>query len=138
MPLVRSCQAPETLCFVLLTSLCGQINVDTHLLQVLLLDECTVDLDVVARWASMRSRHMLYSLRTQATSKSNLNEIFNCQIHRLDLLEFFRRECEERGATIVYATHVRAAAYVSSAGPSDGHIIPDMLWWPMPTFRSPS
>ena len=25
---------------------------------------------------------------------------------RLDLLEFFKQECEERGATIIYATHV--------------------------------
>ena len=41
--------------------------------QVLLLDEITVDMDVLGR---------------------------------LDLLEFFRRECEERGATIVYATHI--------------------------------
>lgn len=41
--------------------------------QVLLLDEITVDMDVVGR---------------------------------LDLLQFFRQECEERGATIVYATHI--------------------------------
>ncbi|KAF9625011.1 hypothetical protein IFM89_017007 [Coptis chinensis] len=41
--------------------------------QVLLLDEVTVDLDVVAR---------------------------------MDLLEFFKEECEQRGATIVYATHI--------------------------------
>lgn len=41
--------------------------------QVLLLDEITVDLDIVGR---------------------------------LDLLSFFIRECEERGATIVYATHI--------------------------------
>lgn len=41
--------------------------------QVLLLDEITVDLDVVGR---------------------------------LQLLAFFRSECEERGATIVYATHI--------------------------------
>lgn len=26
--------------------------------------------------------------------------------HRLDLLEFFKRECEERGACIVYTTHI--------------------------------
>ncbi|KAI3968804.1 hypothetical protein MKX01_028954 [Papaver californicum] len=44
-----------------------------HPFQVLLLDEVTVDLDVVAR---------------------------------LDLLDFFKEECEERGATIVYATHI--------------------------------
>ncbi|KAJ8899432.1 hypothetical protein K2173_018406 [Erythroxylum novogranatense] len=44
-----------------------------HPFKVLLLDEVTVDLDVVAR---------------------------------LDLLEFFKEECEERGATIVYATHI--------------------------------
>ncbi|KAI3984829.1 hypothetical protein MKX01_039446 [Papaver californicum] len=44
-----------------------------HPFLVLLLDEVTVDLDVVAR---------------------------------LDLLEFFKEECEERGATIVYATHI--------------------------------
>jgi ABC-type multidrug transport system ATPase subunit len=25
---------------------------------------------------------------------------------RMDLLEFFRQECEERGATIIYATHI--------------------------------
>ncbi|KAL3146681.1 hypothetical protein ABBQ32_000909 [Trebouxia sp. C0010 RCD-2024] len=41
--------------------------------KVLLLDEVTVDMDVVAR---------------------------------LDLLEFFRQECEVRGATIMYATHI--------------------------------
>eukprot|EP00208_Stichococcus_sp_RCC1054_P008448 CAMPEP_0206149896 /NCGR_PEP_ID=MMETSP1473-20131121/38019_1 /ASSEMBLY_ACC=CAM_ASM_001109 /TAXON_ID=1461547 /ORGANISM="Stichococcus sp, Strain RCC1054" /LENGTH=347 /DNA_ID=CAMNT_0053547379 /DNA_START=134 /DNA_END=1179 /DNA_ORIENTATION=+ len=41
--------------------------------EVLLLDEITVDIDVVGR---------------------------------LDLLEFFRRECEERGASIIYATHI--------------------------------
>ncbi|KAD5317353.1 hypothetical protein E3N88_17299 [Mikania micrantha] len=44
-----------------------------HPFQVLLLDEVTVDLDVVAR---------------------------------MDLLEFFKEECEQRGATIVYATHI--------------------------------
>ncbi|XP_010935958.1 ABC transporter I family member 19 [Elaeis guineensis] len=44
-----------------------------HPYKVLLLDEVTVDLDVVTR---------------------------------LDLLDFFREECEERGATIVYATHI--------------------------------
>ncbi|XP_013600970.1 PREDICTED: uncharacterized protein LOC106308355 [Brassica oleracea var. oleracea] len=42
-------------------------------LQVLLLDEVTVDLDVVAR---------------------------------MNLLEFFEEECDQRGATIVYATHI--------------------------------
>ena len=41
--------------------------------KVLLLDEVTVDLDVVGR---------------------------------LDLLEFFKYECETRGATVVYATHI--------------------------------
>ncbi|KAG5587347.1 hypothetical protein H5410_047781 [Solanum commersonii] len=41
--------------------------------EVLLLDEVTVDLDVVAR---------------------------------MDLLDFFKEECEQRGATIVYATHI--------------------------------
>ncbi|CAN1769941.1 ABC transporter I family member 20 [Linum perenne] len=41
--------------------------------KVLLLDEITVDLDVLAR---------------------------------ADLLKFLRKECEERGATIVYATHI--------------------------------
>lgn len=41
--------------------------------RVLLLDEVTVDMDVVGR---------------------------------LDLLEFFKKECAERGATIVYATHI--------------------------------
>ena len=25
---------------------------------------------------------------------------------RMDLLEFFRQECETRGATIIYATHI--------------------------------
>jgi CCR4-NOT complex subunit CAF16 len=25
---------------------------------------------------------------------------------RMDLLEFFRQECEQRGATIIYATHI--------------------------------
>lgn len=44
-----------------------------HPFQVLLLDEVTVDLDVVAR---------------------------------MDLLGFFKEECDERGATIVYATHI--------------------------------
>ncbi|ERN18794.1 hypothetical protein AMTRI_Chr07g24240 [Amborella trichopoda] len=44
-----------------------------HPFQVLLLDEVTVDLDVVAR---------------------------------MDLLDFFKEECEGRGATIVYATHI--------------------------------
>ncbi|KAH9735957.1 ABC transporter I family member 20 [Citrus sinensis] len=41
--------------------------------KVLLLDEITVDLDVLAR---------------------------------ADLLRFLRKECEERGATIIYATHI--------------------------------
>jgi CCR4-NOT complex subunit CAF16 len=41
--------------------------------QVLLLDEITVDMDVVGR---------------------------------LDLLDFFKQECAERGATIIYATHI--------------------------------
>eukprot|EP00798_Chlamydomonas_sp_ICE-L_P031084 gene31084-6210_t len=41
--------------------------------EVLLMDEITVDLDVVGR---------------------------------LDLLAFFKKECEERGATILYATHI--------------------------------
>ncbi|KAE8686102.1 ABC transporter I family member 19 [Hibiscus syriacus] len=44
-----------------------------HPFQVLLLDEVTVDLDVVAR---------------------------------MDLLDYFKEECEQRGATIVYATHI--------------------------------
>ncbi|XP_028767569.1 ABC transporter I family member 21 [Neltuma alba] len=44
-----------------------------HPYKVLLLDEVTVDLDVVTR---------------------------------MDLLDFFREECEQRGATIVYATHI--------------------------------
>ncbi|KAI4301078.1 hypothetical protein L6164_034394 [Bauhinia variegata] len=44
-----------------------------HPFKVLLLDEVTVDLDVVTR---------------------------------LDLLDFFKEECEQRGATIVYATHI--------------------------------
>ena len=43
------------------------------MLQVLLLDEITVDMDVVGR---------------------------------LDLLAFFVEECEQRGATIIYATHI--------------------------------
>jgi CCR4-NOT complex subunit CAF16 len=25
---------------------------------------------------------------------------------RMDLLEFFKQECEQRGATIIYATHI--------------------------------
>lgn len=41
--------------------------------QVLLLDEITVDMDVVGR---------------------------------LDLLQFFKEECAQRGATIIYATHI--------------------------------
>lgn len=44
-----------------------------HPYKVLLLDEVTVDLDVVTR---------------------------------MDLLNFFEEECEQRGATIVYATHI--------------------------------
>ncbi|KAH0462489.1 hypothetical protein IEQ34_010064 [Dendrobium chrysotoxum] len=44
-----------------------------HPYKVLLLDEVTVDLDVVTR---------------------------------MDLLDFFKEECEQRGATIVYATHI--------------------------------
>ncbi|XP_054790632.1 ABC transporter I family member 19-like [Prosopis cineraria] len=44
-----------------------------HPYKVLLLDEVTVDLDVVTR---------------------------------MDLLDFFGEECEQRGATIVYATHI--------------------------------
>ncbi|KAJ9681700.1 hypothetical protein PVL29_017876 [Vitis rotundifolia] len=44
-----------------------------ELIKVLLLDEITVDLDVLAR---------------------------------ADLLKFLRKECEERGATIIYATHI--------------------------------
>ncbi|KAF8401262.1 hypothetical protein HHK36_012195 [Tetracentron sinense] len=44
-----------------------------ELMKVLLLDEITVDLDVLAR---------------------------------ADLLKFLRKECEERGATIIYATHI--------------------------------
>ncbi|MBA0791454.1 hypothetical protein Gohar_016032 [Gossypium harknessii] len=44
-----------------------------HPFQVLLLDEVTVDLDVVAR---------------------------------MDLLDFFKEECEQREATVVYATHI--------------------------------
>ncbi|KAJ4775558.1 ABC transporter I family member 19 [Rhynchospora pubera] len=44
-----------------------------HPYKVLLLDEITVDLDVVTR---------------------------------MDLLDFFKEECEQRGATIVYATHI--------------------------------
>ncbi|XP_020276506.1 ABC transporter I family member 19 isoform X2 [Asparagus officinalis] len=44
-----------------------------HPYKVLLLDEVTVDLDVVTR---------------------------------MDLLEFFKEECEQRGATIVYCTHI--------------------------------
>ncbi|KAF3455405.1 hypothetical protein FNV43_RR00030 [Rhamnella rubrinervis] len=43
------------------------------LFKVLLLDEITVDLDVLAR---------------------------------VDLLKFLRKECVERGATIIYATHI--------------------------------
>jgi len=46
---------------------------DKTCMQVLLLDEITVDMDVVGR---------------------------------LDLLKFFVEECETRGATIIYATHI--------------------------------
>lgn len=86
--------------------------------QVLLLDEITVDLDVVAR---------------------------------LRLLDFFRDECEERGATILYATHIFDGA-LWGAGDSCGglgavkgdgdereeqsanilyapHIFDSALWW---------
>lgn len=42
-------------------------------LQVLLMDEITVDMDVLGR---------------------------------MDLLAFFKQECEQRGATIIYATHI--------------------------------
>lgn len=31
---------------------------------------------------------------------------WNAWVHRLDLLQFFKQECEERGACIVYATHI--------------------------------
>ena len=51
----------------------GPIECGCLLTQVLLLDEITVDLDVVGR---------------------------------LDLLKFFVEECEVRGATIIYATHI--------------------------------
>jgi len=44
-----------------------------HLIKVLLLDEITVDLDVLAR---------------------------------ADLLSFLKHECQDRGATIIYATHI--------------------------------
>jgi CCR4-NOT complex subunit CAF16 len=47
--------------------------ISTVSLQVLLMDEITVDMDVLGR---------------------------------MDLLDFFRQECEQRGATIVYATHI--------------------------------
>lgn len=46
---------------------------DKTCMKVLLLDEITVDMDVVGR---------------------------------LDLLKFFVEECETRGATIIYATHI--------------------------------
>ncbi|KAH9729309.1 ABC transporter I family member 19 [Citrus sinensis] len=49
------------------------IDLQWRMHKVLLLDEITVDLDVVAR---------------------------------MDLLDFFKDECEQRGATIVYATHI--------------------------------
>lgn len=61
--------------------------------EVLLLDEITVDLDVVGR---------------------------------LDLLAFFKRECEERGATILYATHIfdGLEAWITHAAyMEDGQII---------------
>lgn len=48
-------------------------HASTHASQVLLLDEITVDMDVVGR---------------------------------LDLLHFFKQECEERGATIVYVSGI--------------------------------
>ncbi|KAG2335040.1 hypothetical protein Bca52824_006220 [Brassica carinata] len=49
------------------------IDISWRLHKVLLLDEITVDLDVLAR---------------------------------ADLLSFLRKECQERGATIIYATHI--------------------------------
>ncbi|KAK8654196.1 hypothetical protein V6N13_128169 [Hibiscus sabdariffa] len=49
------------------------IDLQWRMHKVLLLDEVTVDLDVVAR---------------------------------MDLLDFFKEECEQRGATVVYATHI--------------------------------
>lgn len=60
---------------------------------MLLLDEITVDLDVVGR---------------------------------LQLLAFFRQECEERGTTIVYATHIfdGLADWVTHlAYMEDGHFV---------------
>jgi CCR4-NOT complex subunit CAF16 len=45
----------------------------SHINKLFLLDEITVDLDVLAR---------------------------------ADLLRFLKKECEERGATIIYATHI--------------------------------
>lgn len=50
----------------------------THASQVLLLDEITVDMDVVGR---------------------------------LDLLHFFKQECEERGATIIYVSGTAVHAF---------------------------
>lgn len=52
---------------------CSNVQACSLFVQVLLLDEITVDLDVLAR---------------------------------ADLLTFLRKECEERGATIIYATHI--------------------------------
>ena len=77
--------------------------------QVLLTDEMTVDLDVVGRYAaccvggmgsSPQFRFLGLRLSVVVVERAHPHLV------RLDLLEFFRRECEERGATIVYATHI--------------------------------
>ena len=68
---------------------------------MLLLDEITVDMDVVGR---------------------------------LDLLKFFTEECELRGATIIYATHifdglekwVTHVAYLAEGHLRIGELIPQM------------
>lgn len=52
---------------------CAYVQASSLFIQVLLLDEITVDLDVLAR---------------------------------ADLLRFLRKECDEMGATIIYATHI--------------------------------
>jgi CCR4-NOT complex subunit CAF16 len=64
---------------------------------VLLLDEITVDMDVVGR---------------------------------LDLLAFFAQECEQRGATIIYATHIFDGLepwITHLAHVADGHLQRGML-----------
>ncbi|KAJ7525622.1 hypothetical protein O6H91_17G059500 [Diphasiastrum complanatum] len=74
-----------------------------HVFQVLLLDEVTVDLDVVAR---------------------------------MDLLSFLMEECEQRGATVVYSTHIfdgleswaTHLAYVEDGKLKQTYTFPDIFY----------